>query len=96
MAQTIRQLWNGQLAPARYSGADNPEIKDVLERIEQCIRTLAAALDENSENLLEEYRSLVNEYVALCSEQAFCDGYALGTRITAEALTSKQPERYTP
>lgn len=90
MSQTIRQLWNGSLAPGRYSGADNPEIKSVLEALEGCFLDLKRSLDEETVLLLESYRSSVNEYVALCSEQAFCDGYAMGTKITAEALLAAE------
>lgn len=86
MSQTIRQLWNGHLAPGRYSGTDNPEIKASLEAIEGHLLELNRALGKEEAALLESYRCRVNEYIALCSEQAFCDGYAMGTKITAEAL----------
>ena len=86
MSQTIRQLWNGRLAPVRCSGIDNPEINESLKAIEECLSELNRVLGREEAALLESYRSQINEYVALCSEQAFCDGYSLGAKITAEAL----------
>ena len=38
--------------------------------------------------ILEKYSGLIDEYVFLMSEQAFCDGFSLGLRISAEATGS--------
>ena len=93
MSLTIRQLWNGHLAPVRYSGAESPEIKEVLEAIDLHLDALQEDFSEKEKLLLELYRSCVNDYIALCCEQAFCDGYSMGTRLTAEALMGSRKDR---
>ena len=93
MSLTIRQLWNGHLAPVRYSGAESPEIKEVLAAIDLHLDALQEDFSEKEKLLLEQYRSSVNDYIALCCEQAFCDGYSMGTRLTAEALMGSRKDR---
>ena len=45
--------------------------------------------DETKENL-EKYVDCVNDYVLLISEQSFCDGFCLGSKISAEALVGAE------
>ena len=49
---------------------------------------LKETLNENEMKILEKYSGLIDEYVFLMSEQAFCDGFCLGLRISAEATGS--------
>ena len=90
MTDTIGQLWNGILEPVRYLGKNNPEIKQ-LENLLQCnLKNLEGNLNERLKGLLEKYNDCINEYIALTNEQAFCDGFCLGTKITVESLTSAE------
>ena len=37
--------------------------------------------------LAEKYKDCAEEYITVAKEQAFCDGFCLGTKIVVEALT---------
>ncbi len=86
MTETIRQLWNGNLDPIRYLGLNNKEIKQ-LETLMQCNEEkLDKQLNEDEKETLEKYHDCMNEYATLIAEQAFCDGFCLGTKMIVEAL----------
>ena len=87
MTETIARLWRGELEPARYSGMNNPEIKQ-LENLLQCNgEKLVEYLSAKGNDIFEKYNDCIKEYISVLSEQSFCDGFCLGTKITAEALT---------
>ena len=50
------------------------------ERLEEC-------LDEKENEVFEKYNDCVKECIAVLCEQSFCDGFCLGTKLAAEALT---------
>lgn len=45
---------------------------------------------KKQKELFEKYNDCMNEYIAAISEQAFCDGFCVGTKITAEALSAAE------
>lgn len=90
MTKTIAQLWNGSLEPVVHSGKDNQEIKKLENLLSRHLNKLENELDEKSKKLFEKYHDCINEYVILISEQTFCDGFCLGTKITTEALTGAE------
>ncbi|MBQ7798927.1 MAG: hypothetical protein IJ370_00390 [Oscillospiraceae bacterium] len=88
MAKTISALWNGNLHPAEDFGIYNSEIRELGDLIQRNLEKLEKFLDKNSKLLCEKYTDCVNEYICLCCEQAFSDGFCLGTKIITEALNS--------
>ena len=88
MTKTIAQLWCGSLDPVRYFGMDNPEMRNLEYLLERNLENVKKSLNESDRALLEKYYDCVTEYLAVSNEQAFCNGYCLGARLTAEALTS--------
>ena len=57
-------------------------------------RGIIAALEKLKENssetmneLFQRYEDSINEYILISNEQAFCDGFCLGAKITAEAFS---------
>lgn len=86
MTKTIAQLWNGNLAPVRHCGENNPDIQELESLIQRNNEKLEAALSDKAKNIFENYKICIEEYRYIINEQAFCDGFCLGTRITAEAL----------
>lgn len=87
MTKTIAQLWNGTLEPVLHSGKNNIELKKLENLLNRHLKNLENELDEKSKALFEKYHDCINEYLIVISEQTFCDGFCLGTKITAEALT---------
>ena len=90
MTKTIARLWNGTLDPAKYSGADNSELKQLEQLIQRNGESLEESIDKKAEEIFEKYIDCVNEYIVLCNEQAFCDGFSLGAKIITEALLSAE------
>ena len=93
MTKTIAQIWKGTLDPARYSGADQPAVRELADRLERDAERLEKELTEKEKEMFLCYCDRMNDYIALMNEQAFCDGFCLGAKIVAEALTAPmQPE----
>lgn len=87
MTRTIAQLWSGALQPARDSGKTNGELRQLETFLQYHLDALAQSLDPEQEILLNNYQSCLEEYFTVSSEQTFCDGFCLGAKLTAEALT---------
>ena len=90
MTKTIAQLWNGNLEPVVYSGRNNPEIKKLENLMQRNLEKLEQDIDENSRKIFEKYNDCINQYLIATGEQAFCDGFCLGAKITTEALTGAE------
>jgi len=85
MNNTISQLYRGELEPKNILGNGNVELRRMEILIKNNLERLKENLNENEKEVLEKYSGLVDEYIFLMSEQAFCDGFCLGMRISAEA-----------
>ncbi|MBQ4599637.1 MAG: hypothetical protein IJB19_06965 [Clostridia bacterium] len=90
MHRTIAQLWNGDLEPIRYFGVTNAEMKKA-EIFMQCnLEKLKENSSETMNELFQRYEDSINEYILISNEQAFCDGFCLGAKITAEAFSGAE------
>ncbi len=90
MAQTLAALWNGNLAPVRHLGKNNKEILHLEDLIKRNVELLEQQLGDAQKKRWETYFMCVEEYFSLMTEQAFCDGFCLGTKLTAEALSGAE------
>lgn len=86
MVQTLAALWNGNLSPVRHLGENNAELRHLEELIKRNTDLLEAQLNDMQKNRWESYFMCIEEYLSLMTEQAFCDGFCLGTKLTTEAL----------
>ena len=87
MLKTIAELWNGALEPIRYLGVNNSQIKQLDKLIQSNSERLKENLSETAKEIFKKYDDCITEYISILSEQAFCEGFCLGTKITSEALT---------
>ena len=85
--KTILALWEGRLEPGRHCGTGK-EIREVELLIERNRSKLKESLSERDQSILDKYNSCMEEQLFIVAEQAFYEGYYLGTQLTAEALTS--------
>lgn len=90
MTKTISQLWSGNLDPITRLGMNNIEIDKMEKLMSDNYDKLKDKLNDETKEFLEKYFDCVNDYVLLISEQSFCDGFCLGTKISAEALVSAE------
>ena len=86
MTKTISELWGGNLDPIRHFGESNMEIERMEKLMSDNYDKLKAKLNDETKEILEKYAECVSDYGLLISEQSFCDGFCLGTRISSEAL----------
>ena len=85
--KTILALWEGRLEPGKRCGTGK-EIREVEELLERNRSRLQASLNENEKSILDKYDDCIEEQLFIVAEQAFYEGYCLGTKLTAEALTA--------
>lgn len=88
MTKTISELWSGNLDPISRLGMNNIEIAKMEKLMLDNYKNLKAKLNDEQKEILEKYYDCVSDYGLLISEQSFCDGFCLGTKISAEALVS--------
>ena len=88
MTKTISRLWSGNLDPVMRLGMNNAEIDKMGKLMSDYYSKIKANITDEQKEILEKYLDCVNDYVLLISEQSFCDGFCLGTKISAEALIS--------
>ncbi len=86
MPKTITELWNGKLRPFNCVGQDDEEMKKLTELMHRQYEKLEQGLAKPLREELEAYSECTAEYGAAANEQAFCEGFRLGVRLTAEAL----------
>lgn len=86
MSNIITQLYRGQLEPKNVLGNGNVELRSSEILIEKNFHKLKENLNEETKVILEKYSQCIDEYIVLISEQAFYDGFCLGTRIISEAI----------
>lgn len=86
MSNIIAQLYRGQLEPKSVLGNGNVEMRRIEILIENNYNKLKENLNEETKNILDKYSQCIDEYIVLISEQAFCDGFCLGTRILSESV----------
>lgn len=92
MSRMISKIWNGSLSPVRQLGEGNRECRELEKLMERNLETLKRELGESAKETLRKYNLCVEEYLLVCCEQSFCDGFSLGARIIAEGVA--RTEKY--
>ena len=90
MTKTIAELYNGNLCPMKNLGRFNSEIKHLEDLMEKNLETLENELSKHQKVFFNRYDGNLNEYMILLAEQAFCDGFCMGAKITTEALQNAE------
>ena len=86
MTNTIAQMWYGNIDPAQTFGMNDPEMRRLESLLSKNQDKLEQSIGEKDKELLEKYIDCVYEYVCTNCRQAFCSGYCMGAKLTAEAL----------
>ena len=86
MSQTINDLWYGRIAPSERCGARDPVIYDLYRLMNRNSENLRKELSEAQTEAFQKYVDCYNEYLLRMLELAFQEGFALGSKLTAEAL----------
>ena len=86
MAQTIEDLWNGNIAPVEHCGAHDPLVNDLVRRIEENRENLIAGLTAAEMETFQKYIDCSEAYLLRMLELAFCDGFSLGAKLIVDIL----------
>jgi len=90
MLKTMVELWNGSFSPVERLGKDNASIRKAEILLRRHLKRLGTSLGQEQAELFERYSDCMNEYLGLMSEQAFCDGFSIGVKLTAEAMENAE------
>lgn len=86
MPQTIKDLWNGNIAPCEHCGSHDPVVNNLIGLIERTREKLSGGLTEPQKEILQKYIDCTEEYLLYMLELAFCDGFCLGGKLVMETL----------
>ena len=86
MAQTITDLWNGNLAPYEHCGSQDTEANHLIALMERNSNALLEGLTASQKETFQKYVDCSEEYLIRMLELAFCNGFSLGCKLTSEAL----------
>ena len=92
MTKTIAQLWNGNINPIKSLNENNPEIKNLENLMERNLDNLLKEVNGKSKEIFEKYNDCIEEYLTLTTEQAFFDGFCLGTKLIIETFSLNYEE----
>ena len=85
----IADLWNGNLAPVKKLGRDDPELQKLIDLIGRNGKRLETLFSKEQLELFGKYNDCTDEYWSLMAEKAFCEGFSFGIRFMAEAFAEK-------
>lgn len=86
MAGIIEELWYGNIAPMDKFGISDVKMRRIENLMTNNAENIMKVLSESQKTMVEEYEKNINRYAAVCSAQAFCDGFRLGAKLISEAL----------
>lgn len=87
MSQTIKDLWNGNIAPCEHCGSHDAETNHLIGLMERNREALWAELSDAQKERFQKYIDCSEEYLLRMLELAFCDGFCIASRLTVEALS---------
>ena len=86
MVKLLAGLWSGNMEPLENFGKKAPELRKQEREILLNHEALVKSLDKERKQLFDEFNASLHEYLFMISEQAFCDGFSMGTKVMAEAF----------
>lgn len=87
MSQTIKDLWNGNIAPCEHCGSHDAEANHLIALMERNREALWVELSDAQKERFQKYIDCSEEYLLHMLELAFCDGFCIASRLTVEALS---------
>ena len=84
MTNIISELWYGNIDPSLHLGENNTELKRAEKIFYKNIEKIENT--SNDKELIEKIYDSLYEYLSLMCEQAFHNGFCIGTKISAQAL----------
>ena len=86
MAQTIYDLWNGNITPADHCGSHDPEANHLISLMMRNEEKLRGGLPDGQREVFQKYVDCSEEYLMRMLELAFREGFSLGCKLVTESL----------
>lgn len=86
MTQTIRDLWNGSIAPCKHCGAQDADVKHLTDLMERNRQVLCNGLTPVQAEHFQKYVDCSEEYLQQMLELAFAAGFSLGSKLVIESV----------
>ena len=86
MQQTIIDLWYGHISPCERCGARDQIILDLYRSMNRNSEILRKEMTETQLEAFQNYNDCYEKYLNRMLELAFKEGFALGSKLAAEAL----------
>ena len=86
MKDTLIDLWNGRLMPCT-NGIPSEEMTELKNYIEKHFQKLYSKLNEDERQTLTKLEECQNDLIAAVREEAFVQGFSIGTKMMTEALS---------
>ena len=90
MDSTIRELYYGTNAPFHASKDRGARYKEHAVAADKAEKEITKNLNEELRPLLEEYRENLAELNGISIEDAFAEGYRIGSLLMLEVLIGKE------
>lgn len=87
MNYTIGDLWRGNIAPWDNCGSHDPAIDRIVSLMDRSREDLSEIATKQQMELFEKYAGYADAYADLMMEQAFIEGFSLGTGLMSQALS---------
>lgn len=87
MSQTIIDLWRGDIGPIDRCGFGDREANMLSLQMERTETKVESCLTDEQKELFQAFVQKTDRYYARMMELAFQEGFSLGSKLTAEALT---------
>ncbi len=86
----IKELWRGNIEPIARFSVGFEEMERLAKLKERNRERLSALLNEEANAYLGKYNDCVDEYLCAVCEQAFYEGFCIGTKISVESLSGAE------
>lgn len=87
MKQIISDLWSGEIRPYEDLGVGDRRMTASAREMSNEYRKVYNMLNKEQQAALEEYYESVNRYIIINLEVSFSEGFSLGMKLAAAALS---------
>lgn len=86
MTKIIEKIWKNEFELGANFGVNNRKLSSAERNMFQSREKLEKVLEDNQKKVYDEYIDFLEEVNCQSIDEAFCEGFSIGMRITVEAL----------
>ena len=86
MNSTLEELWHGNRSPQTGSRNNTPEMKQLMEYMDQHHDDLLKSMTDEQKDIFERFDDCWSEYASLAEKAIFVYAFRLGAQMMLEIL----------